>query len=137
MTETTARGAREVRAVFSSSCGLIYNLQRHVLSPNTWTCLLSQLSFSVYAGQVVFRGALRQDGDRELGDRETFLTSLFFASLVLFSVSLGLFLLAYSSRVRGGAQQAAASRLPLFCLSVSEAEGSVGSSGGARLDLKS
>ena len=34
---------------------------------------LSQLSFSVYAGQVVFREALRQDDDKELSDTETFL----------------------------------------------------------------
>ena len=35
--------------------------------------LLSQLSFSVYAGQVVFREALRQGDDKELSDMETFL----------------------------------------------------------------
>ena len=55
--------------------------------------LLSQLSFSVYAGQVVFRGALRQDGDRELGDRETFLTSLFSPVLFCFLFLLGSFCL--------------------------------------------
>ena len=79
---------------------------------------LSQLSFSVYAGQVVFRGAHKQDDDRELGDRETFFVmSLFstelscvFCFLVLFVACMRPLL------VRRGAA-GVGSRSPLFCLS--------------------
>ena len=79
---------------------------------------LSQLSFSVYAGQVVFRGAHKQDDDRELGDRETFFVmSLFstelscvFCFLVLFVACMRPLL------VRRGAA-GVGSRPPLFCLS--------------------
>ena len=34
---------------------------------------IDEESFSIYAGQVVFREALRQDDDKELSDMETFL----------------------------------------------------------------
>ena len=40
---------------------------------------LSQLSFSVYAGQVVFREAQQQDDDKELIDRETFFVMSLFS----------------------------------------------------------